>query len=143
MGYKLHIEDELFVVVWETPSPGDVKAVMQKMRSHRETVGKPLAFAGVIPPHCKPPSDEARQAIAEAMESLDSFCDEVFVVYEGTGFAAAAIRSVFGILTMRSRSERKPIVCSSLDGAAQKTSSTHRRKLLARASMSMSTVAAP
>jgi hypothetical protein len=76
-----------------------------------------FSVVNVIDSSAPPPSDAARQLIADAMQRHARSIDRFAHVVEGRGFGAAAIRSALSLLSLAARTPYRQKVFASVEDA--------------------------
>ena len=117
--YALATWNEIVAVVWRHETTVEAvrqldAAVAELARSHPKGIGMLTIVAEGAP---LPPSP-ARKAIAELLTARTAFIRCSVVIMEGTGFRAAAVRSVVTSLTMLSKHDFPHEICD-VEGAVR------------------------
>lgn len=103
-GYVFAGFRDVFVVVWrqtiDIVRAARVAEVLERFAAKRPGG---IAMFVVIESTCGLPDGETRDRMARDMKAHEHFTKQMLLVYEGTGFGAAAIRSVVVGLQMLSR----------------------------------------
>jgi hypothetical protein len=83
--FKLEVIDRvMFARYPNPPSKQDVTAVLQQMAVHRERLGKPLLYVGMIDSKSKIPNAEERNLLSHLLSEGRSFCEVAHLVIEGS-----------------------------------------------------------
>ena len=102
-----------------TPDLEDVEKSGEVSEAFRIGVDKPILEVVVIDAHVTVPSDEIRQVLIRRMQARDQRTIGTVIVYEGTGFYAAAVRSVLTAMQLTSKRRSPMRVFNNVDDAAQ------------------------
>jgi len=107
---------DVFIVVWRTDTTQTLvralgRHVERFSASHREGI----AMIVIIEENCAMPDSATREVLATDMKKHESFTKQMALVYEGTGFRAAALRSIVVGLHMLSRQRVPTKVVSTVD----------------------------
>lgn len=95
---------DLFVVVWRDRTTCEGLADMERVfRRFCRNRTRELALVTIVEADAKAPDPEAREALAQLMRSADSHVMISAIVYEETGFVAAAFRGVVTGLSLLAR----------------------------------------
>jgi hypothetical protein len=112
--------DTMLIAHWRgTPDLADVEKVGEVTEAYRNTIDKSILELVVIDAHVSVPSDEIRQILVRRMQARDLRTTGTAIVYEGTGFYAAAIRSVLTAMQLTSKRRSPMRVFSTVEEAAQ------------------------
>lgn len=83
--FKLEVIDRvMFARYPNPPSKQDVNAVLQLMQQHRERLGKPLMYVGMIDSKSKIPNAEERNLLSHLLSEGRNFCEVAHLVIEGS-----------------------------------------------------------
>lgn len=99
--YALATLDDIFVLIWrhETTMAG-AEALRRECFAFGESRPQGIVLLTIIEERAPMPQSEPRAAIATFLRDASPFIKASGVVFEGTGFRAAAVRSVVISLTM-------------------------------------------
>jgi hypothetical protein len=101
MAYESCVLDGLYAIRWGLePAIVDVHSYAAELAAASAKQGRPLAGLFVMPPNSKLPSDEFRQAQADALPKIMEHLDFAVAVFEGTGFRVALLRSALGAILL-------------------------------------------
>lgn len=117
MTYAISRVGRVFAVRWSETTREGVEAVATEARGYHRQLGQPLFYLSVTGEECKPPTDDARQALVDSAKSLSDICEKLFVVLEGQGFRGSVLRSVLASLMMLSKMRGTIEVAPSIDEA--------------------------
>ena len=89
------------IAVWRLQTRVDALLQMETVLRRQSVMHKSIAVLQILEPTVKPLDSEQRGALEQAMRSSSSITSSA-VVYEGTGFQAAAVRAVVaGVAALR------------------------------------------
>lgn len=112
--------DPLLIAHWRaTPDLHDIERSGEVTEAYRQSVAFPVLELVVIDAVVSVPSDEIRQILARRMQVRDQRTIATVIVYEGTGFYAAAVRSVLTAMQLTSKRRSPMRVFSNVDEAVQ------------------------
>ncbi len=110
---------ETFLVVWRTAT---TVALVRAMGRHVERFAAAhpsgISMVVVVEEGCEMPDGPTREVMAGDMKRHESFTRHMALVYEGSGFRAAALRSIVAGLHFVSRQKVNTKVLSSVVDAA-------------------------
>lgn len=96
--------DKVLIAVWRGASMESADLFYEEMRRGIQIHERGLGHLAVIEPHTPLPPAEARERIASVFNEYPESTSAVSVVFEGTGFFAAAVGSVAtGIMFLSGR----------------------------------------
>lgn len=84
----------VYFVRWRLPEVEDMQRIVRDVATQRRERGKLLTFVALAPESSSPPGAAARQHMPILMNSALDHCDEMHLVFEGTGFSHSVKRSV-------------------------------------------------
>lgn len=118
--YALASYRDCFICIWrhETTMEG-TGAVRRETLGFGETRPKGIALLTIVEEGAPMPPTEARQSLAHFMRDASDHIKVSGVVFEGTGFRAAAVRSVVVGLTMLARQKYPHKVFGNLSETAE------------------------
>ena len=118
--YCLGAFGEVFVVIWRTDTTLPAVASMtQAFDRFAAKIGHPVGLLTVVEEAAPLPSTAAREAIATFLRNNGARVRASAVVFEGSGFRAAAVRSVVVGLTMLANQPFPHRVFSTIDKARE------------------------
>jgi len=83
--FKVEVIDRvMFARYPNPPSKENVNAVLQLMATHRERLGKPLLYVGMIDSKSKIPNAEERNLLSYLVAEGRAFCEVAHLVIEGS-----------------------------------------------------------
>lgn len=89
------------IAVWRLHTRVDALLQLETVFRRQSAMYKSLAVLQILEPTVRPLDSEQRAALEQAMRSCSAIASSA-VVYEGTGFQAAAVRAVVaGVATLR------------------------------------------
>ena len=102
--YALATFRDLYIVIWRrNTTMASVRAVRRGALAFADQRPKGIALLTIIEEEAPMPPSEPREALALFMRDAGDHIKASGVVFEGTGFRAAAVRSVVVGLTMLAR----------------------------------------
>ncbi len=84
----------LIVVRWVNPEPGDSPAIVDLTRRTATRLRQKLIYVGVVPDNSEKPSEVVRKEMTKALPLVLESCQCVHLVLEGQGFGKAFMRTV-------------------------------------------------
>lgn len=84
----------VFVVRWVKPEPGDSPAIVELTRKHAGRLHQKLVYVGVVPEDCASPDEAVRKEMIKAFPPVLEHCKCVHLVLEGQGLGKAVLRTV-------------------------------------------------
>lgn len=108
---------QVFTVIWrrETTMEG-AESLRSECRQFAERHPRGIALLTIVESGAPLPSSGPRKAIAEFLGEASSFIKCSAVIFEGSGFRAAAVRSVVTGLTLMARQKYPHKVCDLDEG---------------------------
>jgi len=117
--YALACWNEIAAVVWRHETTVDaVRCLQSAVADLSQAHPKGIGMLTVVAERAPLPSSAARKALADLLSESSAFIRCSAVIMEGSGFRAAAVRSVVTGLTMMSKHNFPHRICD-VEGAAQ------------------------
>lgn len=114
-GYVFGGWQDVFIAAWRATTTlmgaRRVGIVMERFAA-RHPQG--ISLVMIVEPHCDMPDGATRDLIAKDMKRHESFTRHATMIYEGSGFKAATIRSIMVGLQMLSRQAAPTKVCATV-----------------------------
>jgi hypothetical protein len=107
----------LFMVIQDDPRPGVLQHQARWLRKLKAESPDGAGYIVVLRSDVPPPKDAARQDIKKVLVDFGTVVSAGCLVVEGTGFAAATIRSVLSLMNLASRYTYKMKVFSTVSEA--------------------------
>ncbi|MBN1208475.1 MAG: DofB protein [Myxococcaceae bacterium] len=83
--FKVEVIDRvMFARFPNPPSKTDVQKVLAEMATHRERIGKPLLYVGLIDSKSKIPNAEERNHLSQFLAAGRAYCEVAHLVIEGS-----------------------------------------------------------
>ncbi|HSQ67603.1 MAG TPA: hypothetical protein VLM85_30545 [Polyangiaceae bacterium] len=104
---------DLFIVVWRTQTTVPlVRTMGGDVERFAATQPNGISMVVIVEEHCAMPDGPTRALMAKDMKRHESFTRQMALVYEGSGFRAAALRSIVAGLHVISTQRVKTTVLS-------------------------------
>ena len=123
---------EYFIVVWRTQTTVPlVRAMGRNVERFAAQQDKSISMIVIVEEGCAMPDGPTRDVMATDMKRHETFTKHMALVYEGTGFRAAALRSIVAGLHFVSRQRVSTKVLSSVEAAAEWLAGTSGAEIVA------------
>jgi hypothetical protein len=93
MACMIIANDGVVFVTWGIPTMADVQRVFESIQTTAKQSGRRIVYIARVPADAPAPNSKVSECLRELMAEVATNCSAMHLIFEGTGFIAAAKRA--------------------------------------------------